>query len=93
MQIPGVTVPLTVNPSIDLGTILTIITMLGSAIAIVVGVRVELKNVKLAVIDFARRLEHHERTVFELAGQVQRLIGQMEGRPEGARTRRGDRDE
>lgn len=79
-----------VDPSIDMGTILTILTMLGSAVAIIVGVRVELRNLKGAVEKFAVRMEQYENRLFELTGQVQRLIGQMEPRPQWKRTRETD---
>lgn len=83
---------MTVTPTIDVGSILMIITMLGSAVAIVVGVRVELADLKEAVGKLGIRLEKHEEVVFELAGQVQRIVGRLEAtpRPHTTRTRLSD---
>lgn len=83
---------MTVTPTIDVGSILMIITMLGSAIAIVVGVRVELADLKTAVSKLGVRLEKHEDVVFTLAGQVQYIVGRLDDtpRPHTTRTRLSD---
>lgn len=61
--------------TITLGEALEILTMLVSVTAIIVGVRVELKNLRADIGGLTERLGKHETTLFTMFGQLQRLIG------------------
>jgi hypothetical protein len=69
---------MTFNPNIDLGNILVIVTIVFSMISVVIGVRVELTDVKEIIRDLSKRLDRHEENMFIIAGQVQRLIGRID---------------
>lgn len=78
------------NGEVTLGSILIMLSMLGSAIAVVVGVRAELTSLKSIVSDLSARLQRHEDIVFSLSGHLQHVIGRMEPRPDWKRTRTSD---
>ena len=70
---------MTYTGEVSLGSILMIVTMSASVVSIVVGVRVELSALKSTLTDLSLRLARHEAIVFEMAGHMQNLIGQMTG--------------
>ncbi len=71
---------MTVTPTIDVGQILTLIVFLMMAVSIIITLKVEVKNIKDTLALFARRLDLHEDILRTVVGQVQRVIGQREGR-------------
>ncbi len=79
---------MTFNTQIDIGQILSIGTFIVTAAVIIATVRAELSAVKDMLTLFGTRLGKHEETVFNMAQQLQRLIGQVETRTEGDRRRR-----
>ena len=64
--------------TVTLGEALEILTMLVSVIAIITGVRVELKSLRASVSGLTDRLGKHETTLFTMFGQLQRVIGMVE---------------
>ena len=60
---------------ISLGTILTIVTLLGisSRIAWIVG------SIQTTITDHTRRLDKYEGSLVNITGQMQRMVGRIEG--------------
>lgn len=69
------------DPTIDLGNVLVITTMIVSMVSVIAGVRIELRSMKEIMLELAKRLDRHEEKVFIMAGQVQRLIGRLDETP------------
>ena len=69
------------DPTIRLGDVMTMISILGTAIALIVGIRVELRNLKETVRALAGRLDKHEGIVFGMSKDLQRVIGRLEVGP------------
>lgn len=65
----------TVSPTLTLGEILQIATMIVGVTAIIVGVRVEMTSMKAAMKALSDRVGTHETTLFSMFGQLQRLVG------------------
>lgn len=64
---------------IDLGQILTILAFVVTAVATVASVKTQVKSLTEVVNQLATRFMKHESTVFVLAGNLQRLIGFVDG--------------
>lgn len=67
--------------TVTLGEALQILTMLISVTAIIVGVRFELRTLRQSVNGLTERLGKHETTLFNMFGQLQRVIGIVETEP------------
>ena len=66
---------LNVQLTVTLGEVLQILTMIVGVTAIIVGVRVELRAVRLDLQSVKTDLRSHETTLFNMFGQLQRVIG------------------
>lgn len=66
------------DDTLTLGSVLITVSMLISAVVVVITVRGQVTALRDIVVDLAARLTRHETSLFGLAGQVQRLIGHME---------------
>lgn len=67
---------------ISLGTILTIATLLGIAIRVgwAVGkIQAVVDGVKKTASDHAMRLDRYEEALIKMVGEVQRMVGRVEG--------------
>lgn len=82
-----------VDVKVDLGQLLIIVSMIGTAIATVATVRAQIAGLTKSFDILAKRLERHEEVLFGMAGDVQWVIGVVaqDGHPPRTlRTRVGD---
>ncbi len=76
---------MTLSPTIDVGSILVVVTIATSAIGAHFTIKARLDSIERkmqeTIVVFGARLDRHEETIAHVAGHVQRLIGRMDDRP------------
>ena len=52
---------------------------MSTAFSIIAVLRTEIRHIKKTIADFGRRLDKHEDTLITVIGQVQRVMGCLDG--------------
>ena len=69
---------MSINPTIDLGQILVVVTIIASVIGAHYTLKGRIDTFEAILKDFGARLGRHEDAVTIVVGQVQRVIGRLE---------------
>ena len=77
---------MTFTPTIELGQLLIFLSIVSSAVGGYYTLKTRLDSLERLVEKFGVRLDRHEETITELVGQLQRVVGRIDG--DEARSRR-----